>query len=483
MKQDFARLIVVSNRLPVSFEQEGDELKAKPSSGGLVAALEPLLQQHGGVWVGNAGSEDPEQTKVLLDRATEQQSYKYAPVFLSKEEQVNFYEGFANEVVWPLFHDLQSRCNFDPKYWDFSLRVNEKFAEVTASVAEEEDLIWVHDYQLMSVGEKLRRLKPQARINFFLHIPFPPPDIFLKLPWRKEILEALLIYDLVGLQTERDLRNFLGCLRSCTEGISVSRKGEFHSVRYQGRETVIGSFPISIDFQGFSSSAGEPEVRERLAQLHQEISEPRVVLGVDRLDYTKGIPERLKAFGTFLRQYPNYRSKVTLVQVAVPSRESILGYQKLREEIERMVTQVNGEFGEPGWVPIHYIYRSIPKTELLALYQLADVALITPLKDGMNLVAKEYCASRMDKQGALILSEFAGAAAELRTGAILVNPYDELGLADAINEALNMAGTEQRRRMIRMRNQIRRSNLNHWVTEFLAAARDQSAVVEASLGV
>lgn len=471
MSENNGRLVIVSNRLPVSFEKDGEELKVKPGSGGLISALEPLLKKNGGVWVGNAGTEEFSGAEHLLSKTTEKQSYEYAPVFLTKDEQINFYEGFANEVVWPLFHDLQSRCNFDPKYWDYFLRVNRKFADATAKVVKKGDPIWIHDYQLMHVGKWLRERLPKSKIYFFLHIPFPSPDIFSKLPWRKEVLEALLAYDVVGLQTERDLRNFLGCLRSYVPHISVSRKGEMHGIRRDSRETIVGAFPIGIDFDGFSEKAASAEVEERTLQLKKSLIEVKTILGIDRLDYTKGILERIRGFSTLLRRHPEFRRRTSLIQVAVPSRENIAGYQQLKEEIQRIVTQVNGEYGEPGWVPINYMYRAIAKTELLALYRVADVALVTPLKDGMNLIAKEYCAARIDKEGVLVLSEFAGAAAELRNGAILVNPYDELGLAEAMNTALTMLKSEQRRRMLRLRNQIRRSNVHHWVERFLSVAR------------
>lgn len=472
MSDNFGRLVIVSNRLPISFERDKEELKVKPSSGGLVSALEPLLKKNGGVWVGNAGTEEHARAEQLLKEGAQEHAYEYQPVFLTKEEQENFYEGFSNEVVWPLFHDLQSRCKFDPKYWDYFLKVNNKFAEATAKVARKNDPIWIHDYQLMHVGVRLRQKLPQARIYFFLHIPFPSPDIFSKLPWRKEILESLLAYDVVGLQTERDMRNFLGCMRSCVPSIAMTRKGEFHLIRREGRKTVIGAFPIGIDFEGFADAANSPEVEERTLQLRKNLIEVKTILGVDRLDYTKGIPEKIKAFSTFLRKHPEFRRRTSLMQVAVPSRETIAGYQQLKEEIQRIITEVNGEFGEPGWVPINFMYRSIDRTELLALYRVADVALITPLKDGMNLIAKEYCAARTDKQGVLVLSEFAGAAAELRGGAILVNPYDELGLAEAMKSALIMPRFEQRRRMLRLRSQVRRSNLHRWVERFLSVAID-----------
>jgi trehalose 6-phosphate synthase len=472
-------LVIVSNRLPLSFEKDGDQLRVKASSGGLVTALQPLLQEHGGIWVGSAGTEPDPRIHDELAELSKEHHYRYEPIFLSAEEQAKFYEGFSNEIVWPLFHDLQSRCNFDPSYWDFYLSVNRRFAEHAAKVAKKNSLIWINDYQLMQVALILRRKMPRAKLAFFLHIPFPPPDIFEKLPWRKAVLDGLLAHNVVGLQTARDQRNLIACLRTFMPHLEVTKYGETRLVRDSNRETaretLIGAFPISIDFEDFEQEADSDQVRRRVTELRQLFGDVTTILGIDRLDYTKGIPERIKAFGLFLRKYPEHRRRTCLVQIVVPSRESIPGYQQLKAEIERLVTQVNGEYAEPGWVPINYIHRSLPRTELLALYRTSRVALVTPLKDGMNLVAKEYCACRLDNDGVLILSEFAGAATELRHGSIQVNPYDQDEVAEALAMAIGMEPAEQRRRMLRLRNQVRRANLGAWLEAFMGVTEAVSA--------
>jgi trehalose 6-phosphate synthase/phosphatase len=470
-----AKLVLVSNRIPITITTEDGKLKGHPSSGGLVSALEPLLKNHGGIWIGSGGTEDSPEIREILEKASGDNLYKYSPLFLTEEEQSNFYEGFSNEIVWPLFHDLQSRCNFDPRYWEFYQRVNEKFADAVEQASEPGDLIWIHDYQLMQVGKALRSRWPKARLAFFLHIPFPSPDIFAKLPWRQQILEDLLAHDLVGVQTGRDQRNLIACIRSFLPLVKVSGRGESRMVIGADARTHIESFPISIDFRAFSEQSGLAAVVERAKQIKAKTHDIQIVVGVDRLDYTKGIPERIKAFGCFLRSYPEFHRKVELIQIVVPSREGIPRYDQLKREVERLVTHVNGEFSEPGWVPINYIYRSVPRDELVAVFRAADVALITSLKDGMNLVAKEYCAAKTEVNGALVLSEFAGAAPELRVGAILVNPNDEVGVAAALKQALEMAPEERRRRMLRLRNQIRQADILTWRDRFFQALEKTGA--------
>lgn len=470
------KLVLVSNRIPISFFTEGGELKGQPSSGGLVTALEPLLKVHGGIWVGSGGTEDSPQIRRILDQASADNPYKFAPLFLTEEEQSNFYEGFSNEIVWPLFHDLQSRCNFDPRYWEFYERVNRKFADAVEEASSPDDLIWIHDYQLMQVAKSLRDRRPDARLAFFLHIPFPSPDIFAKLPWRQKILQDLLAHDLIGVQTGRDQRNLIACLRCFVPSVRFSGRDKGRVVISEHGRTHIEAFPISIDFQSFDSLSSSAPVLERVQQIKTRTHDIQIAVGVDRLDYTKGIPERLKAFGYFLRNYPAFHRKVELIQIVVPSREGIPRYDQLKREVERLVTHVNGEFSEPGWVPINYIYRAVPRDELIAIYRAADVALITSLKDGMNLVAKEYCAAKTEANGVLVLSEFAGAAPELRVGAILVNPYDEVGVAAALKQAIEMKPDERRRRMLRMRHLIRQADIHTWRDRFFEALEKTAAM-------
>jgi trehalose 6-phosphate synthase/phosphatase len=470
-----AKLVLVSNRIPITISSEDGQMKGHASSGGLVSALEPLLKSHGGLWIGSGGTEDSPEIRRILEEASGDNPYKYSPLFLTEEEQSNFYEGFSNEIVWPLFHDLQSRCNFDPKYWDFYQRVNEKFADAVEKASDVRDLIWIHDYQLMQVAKTLRHRRPDARLAFFLHIPFPSPDIFAKLPWRQQILQDLLAHDLIGVQTGRDQRNLVACLRCFVPSVKISGRGESRYVISQHGQTHIEAFPISIDYQSFVEHSESAPVLERVQQIKSQTHEIQMTVGVDRLDYTKGIPERLKAYGYFLRTYPEFRRKVELIQIVVPSREGIPRYDQLKREVERLVTHVNGEFSEPGWVPINYIYRSVPRDELIAIYRAADVALVTSLKDGMNLVAKEYCAVKAEANGVLVLSEFAGAAPELRVGAMLVNPYDEVGVAAALKQALEMKPEERKRRMVRLRQQIQQADIHLWRDRFFAALEKTAA--------
>ncbi|HVH86110.1 MAG TPA: trehalose-6-phosphate synthase, partial [Terriglobales bacterium] len=450
------------NRIPISFRQENGKLVAEASAGGLVTALEPVLQQHGGMWVGNAGTQDSLELQQQLDAATKGGNFRYVPVILTDEEQTKYYEGFSNEVLWPLFHDLQSLCHFDPEYWDFYERVNRKFAEVTNSTSEQSDLVWIQDYQLLRVAHFLRENRPDALISFFLHIPFPPPDIFAKLPWRREVLEGLLDYNFIGVQTPRDERNLTASVRSFLPSAKITGHKDQKTILTARSRTRIRAIPISIDFKDFSAAANSEAVVERVESIRKQAAGMEIAIGIDRLDYTKGIPERMRAFRAFLRLYPHFSRKLTLIQVVVPSREGILRYKDLLSDIERLISAINGEFAEPGWTPIQYMHRSVAHDELLALYRSAGIALVTPLKDGMNLVAKEYCAARVDNTGVLILSEFAGAMPELRTGAIAVHPYDELGIAEALRQALQMPNPERRRRMLRMRRQIQQSDILRW---------------------
>jgi trehalose 6-phosphate synthase len=329
----------------------------------------------------------------------------------------------------------------------------------------------------MAVAHNLREMKFSGKIGFFLHTPFPPLDLFLKLPWRDTLLRDLLAYDLVGFQTLRDRRNFVQCVRSLLHDVSIGGKGQVLEARIENREIRIGTFPISIDYNEFAEHAASPEVAERAWYLHEDFPERQLILGVDRLDYTKGVPERLLGFGRALERYPELRGNVSLIQVVVPSRTEIPKYRDLKEEIERLVGQINGRFTRSGWVPVHYHFRSMDREELLAYYRAAEIALITPLKDGMNLVAKEYCACKVEDDGVLILSEFAGSAAQLQGGALMVNPHDVEGVADAIHTACTMELEERRTRMRKLRNGIRRRDILWWVDTFLQAvfAKDLGA--------
>ncbi|MGA9814324.1 MAG: trehalose-6-phosphate synthase [Terriglobales bacterium] len=469
MNEIKGRVINVSNRLPILIRKHAGGTRLERSSGGLATALEAGWRDQPGVWIGWAGTGPEENIEPFLVRAAHRRSYTLRSVALTGEEIEKFYSGFANEIIWPLFHDMPSRCNFDPEYWEIYQRVNRKFASVAAETARDDDFVWVHDYHLMLTASALRQAGVHARMGFFLHIPFPSPDIFEKLPWKKPILKSLLEFDVIGFQGDRDRSNFVSCLERLLPEVSVEQSMPHLQVNQAGRRTVVGTFPIGIDFEAFEGDARRPETAAHAADLRKRMADEMLVLGVDRLDYTKGIPERLKSFRLLLRRFPEMRGHITLVQVVVPSREEIPNYKHLRREVELLVSQINGEFTEPGWVPVHYIHRNLGRDELLAYYRAADIGLVTPLKDGMNLVAKEFCAAQIDERGVLIVSEFAGAGPELRSGAIIVNPNDFSEVAQALYDAAHMSADDKRCRMRLLRQIVKDHNVHRWIRSFLQA--------------
>ena len=464
------RLVVVSNRLPASLKQEDGQWTVKQGSGGLVTALAPVLRNRGGVWIGWSGAaESGVDVDGLLSDFSAEAGYELCTVPLTGQEVEDYYFGFSNEIIWPLFHDLQSRCRFHPRYWRSYLDVNFKFAETVARRSTPDDYIWIHDYHLMHQAFFLKSMGVKRRIGFFLHIPFPTPDIFMKLPWRWKVIQALTEYDLLGFQTVQDRRNFVRCLQRLMPEARVKGRGAVVTVNLGSRSFRLGAFPISIDFNQFSEMAKRDDVARNAFELKEALRHRKIILGVDRLDYTKGIPERIRSVQTLLKRYPDLRGKVNFIQIAVPSREEVDEYRDLRQEIEQLVGRVNGEFSIPGWVPVHYHYRSLPHEELVAYYAAADIALVTPLRDGMNLVAKEYCACNNAGDGVLVLSEFAGAAAQLQKNAYLVNPYDMEGVSKALHRAVHWSKDERRASMTRLRDQVRRNNIFWWVDSFLLA--------------
>jgi trehalose 6-phosphate synthase/phosphatase len=384
-------------------------------------------------------------------------------------ERDEFYYGYSNEVIWPLFHDLQDFCVFEPAFWQTYKAVNERYAEVIARHCQRNDFIWVHDYHLMYVAQELRDRDLRATLAFFLHIPFPPYDIFAKLPQQQRLLRALLQFDLLGFQTRRDLRNFLQCVRRVMPDAKVLPHGELHSVRFDKREIRVGRFPIGIDFESFEKGAMSEEITRRSRELRAAFPGCQLILGVDRLDYSKGIPERLQAFRNALERYEQLRGRVILIQVVVPSRVEIPKYHEFKDRIDRLVGDINGHFSTDAWLPVHYRFRSLDHDDLLTHYRACEIALVTPLKDGMNLVAKEYCACCIDQNGVLILSQFAGAAEELKSGALLVNPYDVEQVADTILKSFRMDHAQRSVRMKRMRRVVRNENVFWWMESFLKA--------------
>ena len=469
MSQKNRRLIAVSNRLPIVVQEEDGRWQLAAGAGGLVTALSPVLKQHQGLWIGWPGCDEGAPLEDLVKQFTEEQGYGLGTVPLTREEVEDYYEGFSNATLWPLFHDLLGLCQFNPQHWQAYVEVNRRFAEVTAGMIADEDLVWVQDYQLMLMGGRLRELEVKNPLAFFLHIPFPSPDLFRRLPWKMQILRGLLEFDLVGFQTLRDRRNFVACARELIPGLEVVSGRRTTRLRFGGRELRVGHFPISIDFNEFNNLSRSREVADAAWYLHEKLAGRQLVLGIDRLDYTKGIPERFLAFERVLERYPELHGNISLLQVVVPSRTQVPEYQKLKDQLDQLAGRINARFGDPGWVPIHYVFRSLDRVQLLAHYRASEIALITPLRDGMNLVAKEYCAASVDNNGVLILSEFAGAAEQLGRAALLVNPYDLDGTAEAIKRAYGMEVGERQRRMRQLRASIQRNNVHHWVEYFVGS--------------
>ncbi len=467
------RLVIISNRLPIVVSKDDDKTTVSSGSGGLVTALAPVLKNRGGIWVGWPGpiqEEDRDKIFEVLKKESRNSGFYLHPVILSEEEIKLYYDGFANEIIWPLFHDLQSACHFDPRYWDAVQSVNQKFAQSVQEKIKPRDFLWVHDYHLMLVGQELRKLGVNERIGFFLHIPFPSLDIFLRLPWRFQVLRALLEYDIIGFQTLRDMRNFIQCVKRLLPEIKMIHINQIHICQTKDRETRVYAFPISIEFQEFSKMAAKKEVADQAWLNRENLKGRKIIFSCDRLDISKGILYRLEAIRHLLKTHPEIHEKVTFFQVVIPSRIEIPKYASLKKEIDRLVGEINSQFTKTGWVPIEYIFHTLSRKELIAFYRISDVALITPVKDGMNLVAKEYVASNVNENGVLILSEFAGAATQLQHEALLINPYDIEGVADTIYKALTLSPEERKLRMRKMRHKVQRNDVYRWVRNFLHAA-------------
>ncbi|MBC7221237.1 bifunctional alpha,alpha-trehalose-phosphate synthase (UDP-forming)/trehalose-phosphatase [Candidatus Bipolaricaulota bacterium] len=457
-----SRVIIVSNRLPVTAKQEEGTVQFVPSVGGLATGLRSVHAAGEGLWVGWPGiAADAlrgKETAVCRDLA----DVHCVPVFLTARDVRDYYGGFSNRTVWPLFHYFTQHATYDRGHWDAYRRVNERFAAATAEVARPGDTVWVQDYHLMLVPALLRARLPDVRIGFFLHIPFPSYEVFRLLPWRREILEGLLGADLVGFHTHDYVGHFLDAVHAL-----LGRGHASGEVDGGERPVRADAFPMGIDYDRFRTAAEAPAARREAGRIRRHVGDRKVILSVDRLDYTKGVLERLEAFDLFLAENPAWRERVTLIFLLVPSRTRVEEYRDLKRQIDERVGRINGRHGSVGWVPIWYLYRSVPFERLVALYRAADVALVTPLRDGMNLVAKEYVASQVDGDGVLVLSEFAGAAQELGE-ALLVNPNDVPGLARAIGEALELPKRERVERMRRMQERVAAHTVEAWAADFLA---------------
>jgi trehalose 6-phosphate synthase len=461
----------------MALEQVDGNAQMAPVSGGLVTALTPVMNRNHGLWVGWPGCDPQVDPSRAVRDWNASHGYKLAVVPLTPEEIAGYYQGFANQTIWPLFHDLLGRASFEWDHWRAYCAVNRRFAEVVDAHADPVDHVWVHDYQLLMVGQQLRAMRPHQRLSFFLHIPFPAVDLFRRLPWKGEILRALLDYDRIGFQTARDRRNFVHCLREFVPNVEAETTGREATIRGNGWRVIAGHYPISIDFQEFHEGASRAEVAAMVPIIREQYRCEQLILGVDRLDYSKGIPERFLALERALEKHPDLIGRIALVQLVIPSRVDVPEYQKLRSLIDESAGRINARFAREGWMPIHYMFREMDRTTLLSYYRACEVALLTPLRDGMNLVAKEYCASTVDNRGALVLSEFAGAAEELRPHAICVNPHDREQTADAIHAACTMDPERRQRRMMSLRADIRRNDVHRWLRSVLGPfePRDEQA--------
>ncbi len=457
-----SRLIIISNRLPITVDKKDGDLFFHPSAGGLATGLNSLDKSMDRLWIGWPGSniENP-QEQVNLEEELEQKNL--VPVFLSQKEVELYYEGFSNKTIWPHFHYFAQFTTYQEDYWDAYENANKKFAEIALQHIQSDDLVWIHDYQLMLLPALIRKAFPKISIGFFLHIPFPSYELFRLLPWREKILNGVLGANQIGFHTFGYMRHFLSAAYRIT-----GHEHNFGKLTFDNRIVNVDVFPMGIDYQKYAfpeSSVDTTESSERIKGLLAK--KRKLILSIDRLDYTKGIPHRLRAFEKFIEDYPEYHGKVSLILIVVPSRSNVDQYADLKHEIDTLVGHIDGKYRTFGWSPIQYYYRSFDFADLTALYKAADIALITPLRDGMNLVAKEFVASKeTSKRGVLILSEFAGAAIEL-SDALIVNPRDLKGMVKSIVEALDMPLDEQEERLIKMQKRLKKYTVKHWAENFI----------------
>ncbi|MFP4663443.1 MAG: bifunctional alpha,alpha-trehalose-phosphate synthase (UDP-forming)/trehalose-phosphatase [Bacteroidales bacterium] len=472
------RIIIISNRLPVSLDFEGKNVTASQGIGGLATGMKSVHENNDSLWFGwprympeELSPEKLKQTEQVLS------DNKCAPVYLTEEDIDNYYYGFSNRTIWPLFHYFMQYTEYKTEFWESYVRVNQKFADTIASQLTEDDVVWIHDYHLMLLPEMLRKKLPNLGIGFFLHIPFPSYEVFRLLPWRDELIRGMLGSDLIGFHTYDYERHF----RSCAHRL-LGYDADFNFIKLKTREIKLDVFPMGIDYSYFEDAANEKRNRsvKDKTDIQRDIdmyflSTPgrKLVLSIDRLDYSKGIPNRLLGFEKFLEKYPEHRETVTLLMLATPTRSNVPQYKKMKREVDELVGRINGKYGSINWTPIWYFYRSMPLHKLIELYLASDVALLTPVRDGMNLVAKEYLASKPDNKGVLILSEMAGSAKEM-SEALIINPNNMDQIADKLNQALLMPVEEQKERNVALKDRLKRYNVKKWAKDFMNALYEQS---------
>lgn len=457
-----AKMLLVSNRLPVSVRIGPDgQTECIPSIGGLATGLRSFHEEGSNLWVGwpgitreEAGDRQEELTRTLRE------DHRCIPVWLGSEDLDAYYNGFSNSTIWPLFHYFPNLTTFDEAAWEAYNRVNRDFCDTLVPLLGEDDILWIHDYQLMLVPQMVREARPGCRIGFFLHIPFPSFELFRLLPWRTELLDGLLGADLLGFHTYDYARHFLSSVRRIS-----GLEHEMNCISFRGRTIQVDVFPMGIDWDYFSRAHERPEIRQEVGAIIESTKGTQVVLSIDRLDFTKGIPSRLRAFDLFLRNNPEYRGKVTLILIVAPSRTGVDLYDTLRREIQELVSGLNGRYGQIGWTPVWFFFRSFTQDQLIAFYRMTDVMLVTPLRDGMNLVAKEFLATRSDRLGVLVISETTGAASELGE-ALVVNPHDIPLISRSLKTALEMTKREQIGMNTVLRQRIERYDVRHWARDF-----------------
>ncbi len=459
------KLIIVSNRLPITMKKTKGRLSISQSVGGLATGLGSFYQSRDSIWVGWPGiasnALSDEQHTEIESKLQERSCH---PVFLTQRQIDNYYNGFCNRTIWPLFHYFPLYTQYKDSDWRAYYRVNAMFRDAVTEVASSEDTIWVQDYQLMLLPRLLRAELPHAKIGFFLHIPFPSSEIFRLLPWREDLLRGLLGSDLIGFHTYDYVRHFLTSVRRLL-GFGQAMAGRLVIAAGQ-RLVKVDAFPMGIDYERFSLAADSPATKQEMERIREQIGPRQIILSVDRMDYTKGLIQRLEAFDLFLSKFPKYRGKVTFVLKAIASRAGVIQYQELKSQLDELVGRVNGKYGSLEWMPVWYLFRFLPESTLVALYRLADVALLTPVRDGMNLIAKEFIATKTHQDGVLILSELAGAAQELQE-ALIVNPNNQVQMANAIRNGLEMGQEERRKRLALMQTRMRNYNVVRWAEDFI----------------
>lgn len=468
------KIVVAANRLPVNITKRSEGFEIRQSPGGLAAGLRTLQKKGDVRFVGWPGywTSDNEERKEIEEKLIKK--HRCFPVFIHPSEVKKYYYGFSNKTLWPLFHYFSSYSSYDQSEWESYRHINQKFFQTLLEVADPHDLFWIHDYHLMLLPSLLRKGLPQSSIGFFLHIPFPSSEIFRLLPWRREFLEGMLGADLIGFHTYEYSRHFLSSVLRL-----LGLEHEYGGINIDDRLVKVQHFPMGVDIRYMENLLEQPEVEEEIKSIKRDFNaqEKKLILSVDRLDYSKGIPNRLEGLELFLENYPEWHNRFVYVMLCVPSRTKVRRYSLLKEEVDRLVGRINGRFGRQGWIPVHYMYRSLPFEKLLPFYAAADAALVTPLRDGMNLVAKEFAAAQINNKGVLILSETAGAAFELGES-LLVNINDKNDLASALDQALRMSAEEQETRMKKMRARLGEGDIYHWVQSFVKGIQKVKSVQE-----